>query len=337
MGERARGWIRVMHVDILVSMVIYTVATIAFYLLGAGVLHGRAPRASAKDMIPTLSNDLYADARRLVAWLFYLGAIATLYGTIFAATAANSASTPTFFRLLGLFDRRLRARVRYRRGFVVLLTFCRGGSSCLSRSPVKMVVAGGVVQALMLPVVGIGALYLRHKRHPREVARSGGDARAVDFDRRDRDSDGLLRASDGDGVRIKSTCEAGQGRTGERKPPQENRASPGSRSPVDPRFQYPNSVAASGHLQVLGLLLAFQEREPDRRGGELLEERQLCKLRRIEVGERRQEVYSPGGKPVTLNRPSDPALTTPLMRRGADVQCARSVEKTTTAYSGPAG
>ena len=38
-GARAR-WIRVMHVDILASMVIYSVATAAFYLLGAGVLHG---------------------------------------------------------------------------------------------------------------------------------------------------------------------------------------------------------------------------------------------------------------------------------------------------------
>src|SRR5213592_4200598 len=37
--RRAAGWVRVMHVDILASMVIYTVATVAFYVLGAGVLH----------------------------------------------------------------------------------------------------------------------------------------------------------------------------------------------------------------------------------------------------------------------------------------------------------
>jgi hypothetical protein len=34
--RRARGWIRVMRLDIIASMIIYTVATIAFYLLGAG-------------------------------------------------------------------------------------------------------------------------------------------------------------------------------------------------------------------------------------------------------------------------------------------------------------
>src|SRR5262245_2121438 len=38
---RAQGWMRVMHVDIVCSMLVYTLATAAFYLLGAGVLHPR--------------------------------------------------------------------------------------------------------------------------------------------------------------------------------------------------------------------------------------------------------------------------------------------------------
>ena len=38
--RRARGWIRVMGVDVLNCIVIYTLATVAFYLLGAGILHG---------------------------------------------------------------------------------------------------------------------------------------------------------------------------------------------------------------------------------------------------------------------------------------------------------
>ena len=33
--RRARGWIRVMHCDIIVSMAVYTLATVAFYMLGA--------------------------------------------------------------------------------------------------------------------------------------------------------------------------------------------------------------------------------------------------------------------------------------------------------------
>ena len=40
--RRARGWIRVMYVDAIASMLIYTAATAAFYVLGAAVLHVRS-------------------------------------------------------------------------------------------------------------------------------------------------------------------------------------------------------------------------------------------------------------------------------------------------------
>ena len=38
------------------------------------------------------------------------------------------------------------------------------------QSPINMVKAGGVAQAAMLPILAIGALYLRHKRLPGSVA-----------------------------------------------------------------------------------------------------------------------------------------------------------------------
>ena len=64
--RRARGWIRVMHIDIIASMVIYTVATIAFYFLGAGILHGMGQVPAADDMIPVLSNIYTQTSRGLV-------------------------------------------------------------------------------------------------------------------------------------------------------------------------------------------------------------------------------------------------------------------------------
>ena len=167
---RARGWIRLMHVDILLSLVVYTIATVAFYFLGAGVLHGTGRVPAARDMIPTLSK-LYTQT--LGEWalpLFYLGATVTLYGTIFAATAAHSRVYADFCRLLGLFERDDYARrVQYRRGFLVLLTVFPASLYMLFESPVKMVVAGGIVQALMLPLAGLGAIYLHHRHVPRAL------------------------------------------------------------------------------------------------------------------------------------------------------------------------
>jgi manganese transport protein len=167
---RAFGWTRVMHVDILASMVIYSVATLAFYLLGAGILHTRGMVPAAKDMIPVLSHMYTETLGPWALWLFYIGAIATLYGTIFAATAAESRIAADLCRLLGRFEAGdYQARLRYRRKFVWILTVVSAGLFLLVQSPVSMVKAGGVAQALMLPVIAISALYLRYRLLPKEV------------------------------------------------------------------------------------------------------------------------------------------------------------------------
>ena len=171
--DRARGWIRVMHVDIFASMFIYTIATIAFYLLGAGVLNGMGLVPAAKDMIPVLSNIYTQTLGPWSLWLFYIGAIATLYGTIFAATAAHSRLFADMCRLMGFFRADDYAtRVRYRSGFVWFLTLFPAAMFLIFQSPVKMVVAGGVGQALMLPVIAVGSLYLRYKHMRKDVTTS---------------------------------------------------------------------------------------------------------------------------------------------------------------------
>jgi Mn2+/Fe2+ NRAMP family transporter len=167
---RALGWIRVMHVDILASMVIYTVATIAFYLLGAGILHGMGLVPAAKDMIPVLSRMYTETLGPWALWLFYAGAIATLYGTIFAATASESRVFSDLLQLLGVFRTGdYAARLRYRKIWVCVLTIVPAGLFLVVQSPVLMVKAGGVAQALMLPVISIAAIYLRHRHLPGET------------------------------------------------------------------------------------------------------------------------------------------------------------------------
>jgi Mn2+/Fe2+ NRAMP family transporter len=167
---RALGWIRVMNFDICASMLIYTVATIAFYLLGAGILNGMGTVPAANDMIAVLSNIYTKTLGEWSLWLFYLGAIATLYGTIFAATASHSRIYADMCRLMGFFRADdYPTRVRYRNGFIWMLTIVPVILFLVFQSPVKMVVAGGVAQALMLPVIAIGTLFLRHKHLPKEV------------------------------------------------------------------------------------------------------------------------------------------------------------------------
>ncbi len=177
---RARGWIRVMQVDAFASLVLYTLVTVAFYLLGAGILHGMGLVPAAGDMIKTLSN-IYTQT--LGTWsvgLFYLGAVIILYGTVFAATAAHSRLYADMMRLLGLFERSdYSARQRWRRVFLLLLILIPATLFLLIQSPVWMVVMGGLAQAVMLPVITFSTLYLRYRRLPREVEPSAFATGAV--------------------------------------------------------------------------------------------------------------------------------------------------------------
>jgi manganese transport protein len=169
-SHRARGWVRVMHTDIVATMIIYTVATVAFYLLGAGVLNGMKLVPKEGEMISTLSNIYTQTLGPWSRWLFYAGAIVTLYGTIFAATAANSRVFADMLRLMGAFSADdAAARARYRNLFIVLLTVVPVGLIFIFTDPVRMVRIGGIAQAMMLPVIGLGAVYLRHRHLPKDI------------------------------------------------------------------------------------------------------------------------------------------------------------------------
>jgi hypothetical protein len=129
---------------------------------------------AAKDMISVLSNIYTQILGPWSLWLFYVGAIATLYGTIFASTASNARVFADLCRMMGAYDRHdYASRVRYRQLFVVILTVIPAIMVITMQSPVTMVVIGGIAQSLMLPILGATALYLRHKRLPKELAPSG--------------------------------------------------------------------------------------------------------------------------------------------------------------------
>jgi manganese transport protein len=172
---RARGWIRVMHLDILCSLVIYTMATVAFYLLGAGVLHRLGIIPAERDTIKVLSQIYTQTLGEWALWLFYLGAVVTLYGTIFASSAAHARLFADAVRIGGGFRREDGAsRLRWRNRFVIVLSVVPALLYWFIESPVQMVVMGGIAQALMLPIIGLVAIYLRHVHIPAEIRPSTG-------------------------------------------------------------------------------------------------------------------------------------------------------------------
>ena len=66
-------------------------------------------------------------------------------------------------------------RNRYRDAFTIALAVLPALFYWLFTSPVQMVVAGGLAQMLMLPLIGLAVVYLRHAHLPRELAPSTAD------------------------------------------------------------------------------------------------------------------------------------------------------------------
>jgi len=148
--------------------------TVAFYLLGAGVLHGMGLVPAANDMISVLSNIYTQTLGEWALWFFYAGVIVTLYGTLFAGIAAQSRVCADMCRLIGLFaPDDYACRLKYQNAFVVFLLVYPALLFLFFASPVKMVVIGDIAPAMMLPVIGVCTIYLRHRRLPRRIAPTG--------------------------------------------------------------------------------------------------------------------------------------------------------------------
>ncbi len=172
--SRARGWIRVMGIDVLSAMVIYTFSTVAFYLLGAGVLHGLGVVPQGTETISILSSVYTETLGDWSRYVFLVGAIAVLYSSLFAGTAATARIFADFAALLRAYDgRNYQARLRATRIFSSILLLGPVLVYMVLRDPVLMVIIGGVGQALMLPVVSFSTLYLRYVHLPKAIVPKG--------------------------------------------------------------------------------------------------------------------------------------------------------------------
>lgn len=168
--ERARGWMRVMRVDAWISMVIYTTATVAFYLLGAAVLYAKGLKVTDKGLIDTLAH-MYRES--FGPWSFYVflaGAFFVLYSTAFVATASNArllVDGLALFKVIKL--NTPEDRVKAIKLWVILLPAISVVVFMLWEKPVTLVFVGAIGQGIMLPFLAGAALYFRYKRTPPEL------------------------------------------------------------------------------------------------------------------------------------------------------------------------
>ena len=162
--RRAQGWMRVLKWDAFASLVIYTGATVAFYLLGAAVLNGKGIEISNENLMVNLSEIYRASFGVTGLWVFVVGAFVVLYSTIFISTASNSRLAADLLGLLGLAKT---DNADAKRRLIQWSCLALPALYCLFYltvgKPVTLVTVGAVAQALMLPFLSFAALYYLYR------------------------------------------------------------------------------------------------------------------------------------------------------------------------------
>lgn len=165
--ENAAGWIKVLKTDAWLSLIVYTITTIAFYLLGATILHRNQLLPDENNLITTL-GEMYVPVFGVWAKpVFYAGAIAVLYSTFFVATAGNARVLADGFSLFGIIKNNTETLEKWTKiisfawpiAALVLLLFIQ--------APKSMIIWSGIAQALMLPMLAFAALYFRYFKTPK--------------------------------------------------------------------------------------------------------------------------------------------------------------------------
>ena len=165
--RRAKGWINVMYWDAILSMVVYTIMTATFYLLGAAVLHQRGDLPEGYAMIESLSRIYTETLGPGARSVFLLGALAVLFSTVFATLACFTRIFSDCFGQIGWINFQ-NPTVRRRSIAVLAWAFPLVWAALFIfiQLPVLMILIGGFVTSILLLMVVYVGIYFRYRRMP---------------------------------------------------------------------------------------------------------------------------------------------------------------------------
>jgi Mn2+/Fe2+ NRAMP family transporter len=168
-AQRAQGWMRVMRWDAWCSMVVYTFATIAFYLLGAAVLGRIGLIPSDNDLILTLCVMYQPIFGAWAMWFFLFGALAVLFSTFFIANAGHARVAADAAQVLGLVGPTAIAKDRATKVLCGAFPLICLAVYVAFPKPTTLILLSGAMQAVMLPMLAVAALYFRYRRCDRRI------------------------------------------------------------------------------------------------------------------------------------------------------------------------
>ncbi|MGB4902134.1 MAG: Nramp family divalent metal transporter [Saprospiraceae bacterium] len=164
-NARAQGWIKVMTLDAIFAMIIYTLVTAAFYLLGAAILFKRGEIPEGNFLIEKLALIYTESLGPGVKIAYLIGAFFVLFSSVFATCAAMTRLYSDGTGVLGWYDFK---DVVKRKKVVAFLAFLFPALWVLMYKtinlPVLMILSGGVVGSVLLLLVGYAAIHFKYQR-----------------------------------------------------------------------------------------------------------------------------------------------------------------------------
>ncbi len=162
---RARKWMRIMYLDAIVAMIIYTTVTAAFYLLGAAVLHRQGIFPEGNQVIETVALVYTQSLGNGIRIVYLIGAFFVLYSSLFASNAAWTRMYSDIFAQLGTYDFYDGSK---RKRLITILAWVFPTVWAIIylfiELPVIMILSGGFVGSVMLLLIIFAALNFRYKR-----------------------------------------------------------------------------------------------------------------------------------------------------------------------------
>lgn len=161
---RARGWTRLLQLDVWLTLAILTCATLPFYLLGAGVLHATGRQPQGIETVQVLSAMFTQTLGAWSVWLFGSAAFCILYSSVVAGFGGISRLIPDYLVELGYLDRQgLAQRRAWMRGCGAVLPIASALFYFLSPNPVALLTVGALMGALLLPVQSGATIWLQRR------------------------------------------------------------------------------------------------------------------------------------------------------------------------------
>ena len=161
--NRAKGWIKVMELDAIFAMIVYTIVTAAFYLLGAAILHQSGDIPQGYAMIETLSNIYTESLGKGAKMIFLIGALVVLFSTLFSGLAAWTRQYTDIFGQIGWIDFN---NEKQRSLSIAILAWVFpllwAALFLYIKQPVLMVIFGGIITSCILFLVIFAAIHFRY-------------------------------------------------------------------------------------------------------------------------------------------------------------------------------